>query len=114
MAASSGSYKRMPVASSSSARFPSGHARTRSVPTRPAIIRKHAQPVSNTDKTNLSDWSHCVLSERPLQLQQRLQVLPQDLILLVLRERLQALDPAAGSGFPGHEGPVAANDHAVG
>src|SRR6185436_4105755 len=41
------------------------------------------------------------------------QVLPQDLLLLILRERLQALDPAAGRRLPGHEWPVAADDHAL-
>src|ERR1043166_2498027 len=46
-------------------------------------------------------------------LQQRFQVLPQYLVLLILRERLEALDPAAGSGIPWHERPVTAQQDTI-
>src|SRR5262249_53918370 len=48
-----------------------------------------------------------------LELQQRLEVTPEDLVLLVLRQALQALHPRHGRGVPRHERPVAPEHHAV-
>src|SRR5262249_56185764 len=48
-----------------------------------------------------------------LELQQRLEVTPEDLVLLALRQALQALHPGDGRGVPRHERPVAAQHHPV-
>src|SRR6478609_4338684 len=47
------------------------------------------------------------------QLQQRLEVAPEDHFLLLRRETLQALHPRHRRRVPGHEGPVAAEHHAL-
>src|SRR6266852_7653212 len=49
-----------------------------------------------------------------LQAEQGLQVAPEDSLLLLLAEALEPLHPGDGRGMPGNEGPVAAQDHAVG
>src|SRR6185295_19885743 len=71
--------------------------------------RPHAW-VSPSVVSSGSDVSRHITPSQP---EQRLQVLPQDLLLLVLCNGLQALHPAAGARRPRHERPVAAEYHAV-
>src|SRR2546427_7521986 len=48
-----------------------------------------------------------------LQVEQGLQVAPEDSLLLLLAEALEPLHPGDRRVVPGNEGPVAAQDHAV-
>src|SRR5712691_2630338 len=50
---------------------------------------------------------------RLLQVEQGLQVAPEDSLLLLLAEALEPLQPGDGRRMPGDEGPVAAQHHAV-
>src|SRR3989442_3295871 len=50
---------------------------------------------------------------RLLQVEQGLQVAPEDSLLLLLAEALEPLHPGDGRRMPGDEGPVAAQHHAV-
>src|SRR5215212_6722257 len=49
-----------------------------------------------------------------LQLQQRLEVTPENLFFLILRKRLEALDPTTRSGIERDERPVTAEHNALG